>query len=328
MKLATLQNGTRDGALAVVSRDLRTMAPAGDIAPTLQAALDRWAEVEGRLAARYRELCEAGTRHATPFDPAQALSPLPRAFQWCDGSTYLTHFERMNRWRGMKVDERFVKEPFMYQGGSDCFLAPTEDIPAASEDWGIDLEAEIAVVTGAVAAGAGPAEAGAAIRLVLLCNDVSLRNLIPAELSKEFGFIQSKPASSFAPVAVTPDELGADWRDFRLHGAVRSSINGAWLGEPDAGGMIHGFDALVAHVAKTRAVGPGSIIGGGTVADPDPAKGTSCLTECRILEMLDGGEMKTPYLKFGDRVRIEMLHADGVSIFGAIDQKVAPFRAR
>ena len=212
----------------------------------------------------------------------------------------------------------------MYQGASDGFLAPTEDIPAASEDWGIDYESEIAVITTRVPYGATPAQAGASIALVMICNDVSLRNLIPAELAKGFGFVQSKPASAFSPVAVTPDELGGAWRDFRLYGRLRSYVNGTLFGDPDPGAMVHGFDRIVAHAAKTRALSAGSIIGGGTVANDDPARGTSCITERRVLETFSGGKPITPFLRFGDRVRIEMFGEDGVSLFGAIDQKVAP----
>ena len=320
MKLATLDNGKPDGRLVVVSRDLSRMLDASEIAPTLQAALDDWETTAPKLKKLADRL--PGNAAGEPFPVQKALSPLPRAYQWCDGSTYATHFERMKKWRGTEVSKRYFDEVFIYQGGSDDFLAPTEAIAAASEDWGVDLEAEIAVVTGAVKAGADVEAAGAAIRLIMLCNDVSLRNLIPDELSKEFGFVQSKPASAFAPVAVTPDELGDSWKDFRMRGAVFSYVNAEKLGEPDAGGMIHGFDKIIAHVAKTRAVGAGSIFGGGTVADPDPAKGTSCITERRILEMLESGEAKTRYLKFGDRIRIEMFHDDGNSIFGAIDQQV------
>lgn len=326
MKLASLKNGTPDGRLVVVSRDLTQMARGDSIAPTLQSALDRWGDCETPLKILYNALCAGTTSAAEPFDPSRAHSPLPRAYQWCDGSTYAAHFERMNRWRGIPPDPRFFDEPFMYQGGSDAFLAPTQNIPIAREDWAVDLEAEIAVVTDHVPAGASPANAGAAIRLIMLCNDVSLRNLIPDELSKEFGFLQSKPASAFAPVAITPDELGSRWQDYRVYGPVYTFINDKQLGEPDAGGMVHGFDRLIAHLAKTRIVGTGSIIGSGTVADADPAKGTSCITERRILEMLDTGTAKTPYLKFDDKVKIEMLHDDGNSIFGAIEQTVTKMR--
>jgi fumarylacetoacetate (FAA) hydrolase len=320
MKLATLRSARLDGELVVVSRDLKRMASAADIAPTLQAALDEWEGSSARLAERYCELNDGTNGEA--FDLARALSPLPRAYQWCDGSVYEAHMTRMAKWTNKPVDPRYYNEPWMYQGASDAFLAPTEDIPAASEDWGIDYEGEIAVVTTAVPYGASPAQAGAAIALVMLCNDVSLRNLMGAELSKGFGFVQSKPASAFAPVAVTPDELGNAWRDFRLHLPLRSYVNGKLNGDPDAGEMIHGFDRLIAHVAKTRALSAGSIIGGGTVASDDPQRGTSCLAERRVIEMLNTGEMATPFLQFGDRVRLEVLDGDGQSVFGIIDQIV------
>jgi fumarylacetoacetate (FAA) hydrolase len=319
MKLGTLRTAKPDGALVVVSRDLKRMARVPDIAPTLQAALDDWAAARPRLEARARSL-PAGSE---PFDPARCHSPLPRAYQWCDGSVYIAHTERMGRWMKRPVDPRYTEEPWMYQGASDAFLAPTEDIPAASEDWGIDYEGEIAVITDAVPYGTRPERAGAHIALVMLANDVSLRNLIPPELSKGFGFVQSKPASAFSPVAATPDELGADWRDCRLHRPLLSFINGKRYGDPDAGAMVHGFDRLIAHAAKTRALAAGSIIGSGTVASRDPARGVSCLAEQRVIEALEHGEAKTPFLKFGDKVRIEMLDADGASIFGAIEQTVA-----
>jgi fumarylacetoacetate (FAA) hydrolase len=324
VKLATLRSSKPDGELVLVSRDLTRMTRVRDIAPTLQAALDEWSRVRPLLETRYRNLV-AGTDVAPePFDPTAALSPLPRAFQWCDGSVYEAHMQRMAKWIGKPVEPHFHQEPWMYQGASDGFLAPTEDIPAASEDWGIDYESEIAVVTTRVPYGATPAQAGASIALVMICNDVSLRNLIPAELAKGFGFVQSKPASAFSPVAVTPDELGGAWRDFRLYGRLRSYVNGTLFGDPDPGAMVHGFDRIVAHAAKTRALSAGSIIGGGTVANDDPARGTSCITERRVLETFSGGKPITPFLRFGDRVRIEMFGEDGLSLFGAIDQKVAP----
>jgi fumarylacetoacetate (FAA) hydrolase len=233
----------------------------------------------------------------------------------------------MAKWINKPIDPRYYEEPAMYQGASDAFLAPTEDIPALSEDWGIDYEAEIAVITDRVPYAVKPEAAGAHIVLLMLCNDVSLRNLIPPELSRGFGFVQSKPASAFAPVAVTPDELGDAWHDWRLHGPVQSHVNGVLFGDPDAGPMVHGFDRLIAHAAKTRALGAGTIVGGGTVANDDPARGTSCITERRMLETFQHGEPRTPFLRFGDRVRIEMLGPDGTSIFGAIDQKVARIAA-
>jgi fumarylacetoacetate (FAA) hydrolase len=320
MKLATLRNGKPDGELVVVSRDLARCARVADIAPTLQAALDDWTTLRPRLEDRYRALNQGG---GEPFDQSKALSPLPRAFQWCDGSVYEAHMLRMSKWIGKPPEAHFHQEPWMYQGASDGFLAPTEDIPAGSEDWGIDYESEIAVITTRVPYGATPAQAGAAIALVMVCNDVSLRNLIPPELAKGFGFVQSKPASSFAPVAVTLDELGTAWRDFRLHGRLRSFVNGTLFGDPDAGAMVHGFDRIVAHAAKTRALSAGTIVGGGTVANEDPARGTSCITERRVLETFATGKPVTPFLRFGDRVRIEMLDDNGHSIFGAVDQKVA-----
>jgi fumarylacetoacetate (FAA) hydrolase len=321
MKLATLRNGKPDGELTIVSRDLARCARASDIAPTLQAALDDWAALRPRLEERSRAVNQGAG--GEPFDQARALSPLPRAYQWCDGSVYEAHMQRMAKWIGKPPEPHFREQPWMYQGASDGFLAPTEDIPAASEDWGIDYEGEIAVITTQVPYGASPARAGACITLVMACNDVSLRNLIPPELAKGFGFVQSKPASAFSPVAVTLDELGNAWRDFRLHGRLRSHVNGVLFGDPDAGAMVHGFDRIVAHAAKTRALSTGSILGGGTVANEDPARGTSCITERRVLETFATGKPVTPFLRFGDRVRIEMMDDTGQSIFGAIDQKVA-----
>jgi len=320
VKLATLRTGKPDGELVVISRDLTHMARAADIAPTLQAALDDWNMTAPLLEQRFHELNQSG--QGEPFDQKKAHSPLPRAYQWCDGSVYEAHMQRMAKWSGKAVDPRYYTEPWMYQGASDGFLAPTEDIPAGSEEWGIDYEGEIAVIVTNVPYGASAAQAGASIALVMLCNDVSLRNLIVPELSKGFGFVQSKPASSFAPVAVTPDELGTAWRDCRLHRPLLSHVNGKLFGDPDAGEMTHGFDRLIAHVAKTRALAAGSIIGSGTVASTDPARGTSCLTERRVVEQLETGEMKTPYLSFNDRVRLEVLDEHKQSIFGAIEQTV------
>lgn len=322
VKLATLRSSRPDGELVVVSHDLKRMARAGDIASTLQAALDDWDATRPRLAQRYLSINNGG--ESEPFDQSRAHSPLPRAYQWCDGSVYEAHMQRMAKWINKPVEKRYYDEPWMYQGASDAFLAPTDDIPAGSEDWGIDYEGEIAVVTTAVPYGASSAEAGSRIALLMLCNDVSLRNLIGPELSKGFGFVQSKPASAFAPVAVTPDEVASAWRDFRLHLPLRSHVNGKLYGEPNAGEMVHGFDRLIAHTAVTRALSAGSIIGSGTVANNDASRGTSCLTERRVLEILAGGEAKTPYLQYGDRVRLEVFDEHGQSVFGAIDQKVVP----
>jgi fumarylacetoacetate (FAA) hydrolase len=323
MKLATLRTNKPDGELVVVSRDLTRMRRAGDIAPTLQAALDEWARVKPPLETRYQALVQGKDPAAEPFDPARAHSPLPRAYQWCDGSVFSAHMERMAKWINKPADPRFYQEPWMYQGASDAFLAPTDPIPGVSEEWGIDYEAEVAVITEAVPYGVKEQAAGAHIALLMLANDVSLRNLIPPELSKGFGFVQSKPASAFSPVAVTPDELGSAWRDWRLHLRLRSFVNGTMFGDPDAGEMLHGFDKLISYAAKTRALAPGSIIGSGTVANSDPARGTSCITERRVVETLAHGKPMTPFLRFGDRVKLEMLDQDGHSIFGAIEQEVA-----
>ncbi|TAK81997.1 MAG: FAA hydrolase family protein [Betaproteobacteria bacterium] len=322
MKLATLRDGSRDGELVVVSRDLRSMLRAGAVAHTLQGALDRWSDAAPRLASLYDALNKGKAPGIEPFDPRQAMSPLPRAYQWCDGSVFVAHMERMSKWRNLPVPEDFTKSPYMYQGASDGFLGPMEDVPAVSEEWGIDYEAEVAVVTDAVSYGCNAREGGQHIALVMLCNDVSLRNLIPPELAKGFGFVQSKPASSFSPVAVTPDELRGAWQDFRLHLPLRSYVNGTLFGDPDAGAMVFGFHELMAHVAKTRSLTPGSIIGSGTVASRDDSRGTSCVIERRVKEILAHGEPRTAFLKFGDRVRIEMLDASGASVFGAIDQKI------
>ena len=337
MKLATLNDGTRDGRLVVVSRDLSRCVPADGIAATLQAALDDWPEHEPRLAELYARLNEGRVEDATAFDQAECHSPLPRAYQWADGSAYVNHVELVRKARGAEVPESFWTDPLMYQGGSDTFLAPRAPIRMADEAWGIDLEAEVGVITGDVPMGADPATAGAQIRLVLLINDVSLRNLIPGELAKGFGFFQSKPSSAFSPVAVTPDELGSAWRDGKLHRPMLSHINGEAFGRPDAGvDMTFDFPTLVAHAAKTRALGAGAIIGSGTVsnrdADGGPGKpvsegglGYSCLAEVRMVEKIASGEFRTPFLSFGDTVRIEMLDEAGESIFGAIEQTVEPY---
>ncbi len=321
MKLATLRSARPDGELVVVSRDLTRMTRAADIAPTLQAALDDWAKMRPRLSERYDALM-AGRAPAEPFDLKRAHSPLPRAYQWCDGSVYIAHTERMSKWIKKEVDPRYTTEPWMYQGASDGFLAPTDDIPGVDEAWGIDYEGEIAVITDAVPYGVAPDAAGAHVALVMIANDVSLRNLMPAELSKGFGFVQTKPASAFSPVCATPDELGKAWHDNRLHLPLKSWVNGKQFGDPDAGAMVHGFDRLIAHTAKTRSLSPGTIVGSGTVASRDSARGVSCLQEQRVIEALEFGEAKTPFLRFGDRVRIEMFDETGQSVFGAIDQTV------
>jgi fumarylacetoacetate (FAA) hydrolase len=338
MKLASLKNGGRDGTLVVVSRDLASCQPVPAIATTLQAALDDWAHLAPRLSEVAFGLDNDLATHAQPFDPSDCHSPLPRAYQWADGSAYLNHAELVRRTRGATLPPEFLTDPLIYQGGSDSFVGPTDPIVAASEDWGIDFEAEVGVITGDVPIGASLKAAAASIRLLLLINDVSLRELIPAELAKGFGFFQSKPASAFSPVAVTPDELGSAWHDNKLHRPIRIDLNGEPFGRPDAGvDMQFDFARLIAHAAKTRALCAGTIIGSGTVSNrpPDPANpihtaladggvGYGCLIERRTIETLVEGSPRTPYLRFGDRVRIEMLDAASASIFGAIDQIVAP----
>lgn len=322
MKLASLKGG-RDGRLAVVSRDLSRAAPATKIVPTLQAALDDWEECAPRLEKLYRALNESRAEDAFAFDEHACMSPLPRAYQWADGSAYLHHVELVRKARGAEMPKSFLADPLMYQGGSDGFLGPRDPVTAADEAWGIDFEGEVAVVTGDVPAGCGLAEAETSIRLVMLVNDVSLRNLIPGELAKGFGFFQSKPASAFSPVAVTLDELRPHWREGKLHRPLLVSWNGEAFGSPNAGSdMAFNFPELIAHAAKTRALAAGSIIGSGTVSNRDPAAGSACIAERRMLETIENGAATTPFLRSGDRVRIEMKDEGGRSIFGAIEQDV------
>ena len=333
MKLATLKAGGRDGTLVVVRRDLSQCVAVPQIAPTLQAALDAWERTAPVLQA-VSDALNAGTADgAQAFDPAACHSPLPRAYQWADGSAYLNHVELVRKARGSEVPASFWSDPLMYQGGSDAFVGPRDPIDAISEDWGIDLEAEVAVVTGDVAMGSSAERCADAIRLLMLVNEVSLRKLIPAELAKGFGFFQSKPASAFYPVAVTPDELGAAWQGCKLKGKLRVHINGQPFGEPDAGeDMAFSFAQLMAHAAKTRVLGAGSIVGSGTVSNKQGSLhgssvakggvGYCCLAEVRMYETIEGGQPTTEFLHFGDRVRIEMLDAAGASIFGAIEQTV------
>jgi fumarylacetoacetate (FAA) hydrolase len=305
MKLATLRDDSRDGRLLVVSRDLSRAVEAPDIAPTLQAALENWAGVEPKLAAISRRLNEGAEVRAVPLDPAALMAPLPRAYQWADGSAYLYHVELVRKARNAEMPPEFYEDPLMYQGGSDDFIGPTQDIEAVDEAHGIDFEAEVAVVTDDVPMGIDAQTARAHVRLVMLVNDVSLRNLIPAELAKGFGFFQSKPASSFSPVAVTPDELGTAWRDAKLHLPLRSQLNGKPFGQPNAGAdMNFDFGQLIAHAARTRNLRAGAIIGSGTVSNRDPAAGSSCLAERRMIETIQQGKPSTPFMKFGDRIRM------------------------
>jgi fumarylacetoacetate (FAA) hydrolase len=328
MKLASLKEGGRDGTLVVVSRDLAQCRAVYDIAPTLQDALDRWEVTAPLLADAFEELDAAARAKRLPpgsaaFDPALCAAPLPRAYHWVDGSAYVNHVELVRKARGADMPPSFWTDPLVYQGGSDDLLGPRDDVPFASEDWGIDLEAEIAIVTDDVAMGTSAAAAAAHVKLLLLVNDWSLRNLIPAELAKGFGFYQSKPATAFSPVAITPDELGEAWRDGRVHLPLVSQINGEPFGRPNAGvDMTFNFHQLIAHATKTRNLGAGTIIGSGTVSNYDRSLGASCLAERRTLEQIEFGAPKTPFLKFGDRVRIEMFDAAGVSLFGALDNQV------
>lgn len=333
MKLASIPDGTRDGRLVVVSRDLTRCADAERVAPTLQHALDHWEQVAPELEALARTL-ETGAIWAERFRERSALSPLPRAYQWLDGSAYLNHAELVRRARGAELPESLRTEPLMYQGGSDGFLPPRADIEVADPGWGLDFEAEIAVVTADVPRGAGREAAAAALRLVMLANDVSLRGLTGPELSKGFGFVQSKPAGSFSPVAVTPDELGEAWDGARLKGVLNVDLNGQPLGRAHAeDDMSFDFPTLIAHAARTRALGAGTIVGSGTVsnrgADGGPGRtvaeggrGYSCLAELRTVETIRDGAPRTPFLRDGDVVRIEMRDAQGHSIFGAIEQRV------
>ena len=333
MKLATYKDGSRDGQLVVVSRDLGTAHYATGIASKLQQVLDDWSFLSPQLQDLYDQLNSGRARHPFPFDPAQCMAPLPRAYQWADGSAYINHVELVRKARNSEVPASFYTDPLMYQGGSDDFIGPCDDVVVPSEAMGIDFEAEIAVVTGDVKMGASPEQALDGIRLVMLANDVSLRNLIPAELAKGFGFLQSKPATAFSPVAVTLDELGDAWDHGRLNLVVHSTWNGRKVGMCDAGPeMTFHFGQLIAHVAKTRNVRAGSIIGSGTVSNKgveqsgrtEWPKGYSCIAEKRCIETIQDGQPSTEFMKFGDTIRIETKGPDGASIFGAIDQAIAP----
>ena len=326
MKLATLKTGGRDGTLIVVSRDLRTAVAASQVAPTLQAALDDWAHKAPKLAQLSTVLNGGKASDAFAFDPTRCASPLPRTYQWADGSAYVNHMELVRKARGAEMPPSFWTDPLMYQGGGDSFVGPCDPILVQTEDWGIDLEGEVAVITDDVAMGATADVAAGRIRLLMLANDVSLRNLIQNELAKGFGFFQSKPATAFSPVAVTTDELVGCWDGGRLHRPLTVHINGQLFGQPDAGAdMTFDFPTLIAHAARTRELEAGSIIGSGTISNVDRSVGSACLAEKRMLETLANGKPATPFLRFGDRVRIEMFDVQGSSIFGAIDQEVVRY---
>lgn len=323
MKLGSLKQGGRDGSLIVVSRDLTRAVSAGSIAATLQQALDNWAVAAPQLQALYARLQAGQAEGAFALDMAALAAPLPRAYEFVDGSAYLPHVERVRRARGAEVPESFYTDPLMYQATSAGFYGPRDAVQVPDAAYGIDLEAEIVVITDDVPMAASAEQAAGHIQLVGLVNDVSLRNLIPGELAKGFGFLQSKPRSALSPVFVTPDELGEAWRDSKLHLPLLTHINGEWFGAPEAGvDMQFNFAQLVAHAAKTRPLTAGTIVGSGTIANEDTSKGASCFAEQRVVETLRDGKPSTPFMNFGDVVRIEMLDADGQSIFGAIEQRI------
>ena len=323
MKLATYRDGSRDGQLVVVSRDLSSGHYASAIATRLQQVLDDWNFLSPQLEDLAATLNDGKARHAFAFEPARCMAPLPRAYQWADGSAFVNHVELVRKARNAEMPATFWTDPLMYQGGSDDLLGPRDDIVAASEEWGIDFEAEVAVITGDVPMGVAPEAAIEHVRLLMIANDVSLRNLIPAELAKGFGFFQSKPATAFSPVAVTPDELGTAWRGGRLHLDLESTWNDKRGGCCSAGEeMNFHFGQLIAHLCKTRNAGAGSIFGSGTVSNKDWSRGYSCIAEKRAIETIESGTPSTPFMKFGDTIRIEMKNEGGASVFGAIEQKV------
>jgi fumarylacetoacetate (FAA) hydrolase len=325
MKLASLKSG-RDGQLIVVSHDLTTAVAVTDIADTLQHALDNWAAVTPALQQRYEALNAGNAENVFAFDPAACSAPLPRAYHWADGSAYVTHVELVRKARGAELPPSFWSDPLIYMGASDAFIGPRDDIEVESEDWGIDFEAEVVVITDDVPAGTNASLARQHIKLIGLVNDVSLRNLIPAELGKQFGFYQSKPWTSFTPVLVTPDELGASWDGAKLHLPLRATLNGELIGAPNAGvDMTYDFPTLIAHCAKSRSLMAGTVIGSGTVSNVDSKDGSCCLAEVRCLETIADGEPKTPFMSFGDRIEIEMLDDNNNSIFGKIDQVVVQY---
>lgn len=326
MKLASLKTThCRDGELCVVSKDLSQAICVPHIVPTLQTAIENWAQYEHQLNQVYQQLNAGELRDVFTFDAALMTSPLPRAYQWADGSAYVNHVELVRKARGAEMPANFWTDPLMYQGGSDSFLGPMDPIIALDEAWGIDFEAEIAIITDDVPMGVSNDDAAVHIRLFMLVNDVSLRNLIPDEIAKGFGFFQSKPASSFSPVAVTPDELDPHWDGQRVHMALYSYLNGELFGQPNAGvDMTFSFPQLIAHAAKTRNLSAGTIIGSGTVSNLDRSKGSSCIAEKRMLETIATGKAKTPFMKFGDTICIEMRNDHGQNVFGSIDQVVHP----
>ncbi|PCI47488.1 MAG: 2-keto-4-pentenoate hydratase [Alphaproteobacteria bacterium] len=324
MKLASLKHG-RDGHLVVVSKDLGKYVSAADVAPTLQAALDNWADSEPKLRAIYDDL-QTGKLDGSPFDPVACAAPLPRAYHWVDGSAYVTHVELVRKARGADLPESFWSDPLVYMGASDAFIGPRDDIEVETEDWGIDFEAEVAVITDDVPAGVSVENASGHIKLLAILNDVSLRNLIPGELAKQFGFYQSKPWTSFPPVFVTPDELGDAWDGKKLSLPLHAILNGVTVGSPNAGvDMTFDFTQLIHHVAKSRSLVAGTVIGSGTVSNKGSADGSCCLAEVRCLETIADGKPSTPFMSFGDRVEIDMFDNEGKTIFGRINQLVKQY---
>lgn len=327
MKLASINNGTRDGQLVVVSKDLTKAVVVSEIAATMQAALDQWATKEALLKEVYDNLNAGKLSNIIDFTTAKVMAPIPRAYHWADGSAYVTHVELVRKARNAELPESFWTDPLMYMGASDAFIGATDDILIEKEEWGIDFESEVAVITDDVPPGVDVATALKHIKLVTILNDVSLRNLIPAELGKQFGFYQSKPWTAFAPVMVTVDELGDDWKEGKLHLPLHSTLNGTLVGSPNAGvDMTFNFGQLVAHAAKTRSLMAGTVIGSGTVANQGSPTGSSCLAEVRCLETIKDGKPSTPFMQFGDRIEIEMMDKEGKTIFGRINQVVKEYK--
>ncbi len=326
MKLATIKNSTRDGQLVVVSKNLSKAVVVKDIARTMQEALDNWKEISPVLEKIYKELNSGSLTNTIDFNSSMTMAPIPRSYHWADGSAYVTHVELVRKARGAELPESFWTDPLMYMGASDAFIGAKDDILIEKEEWGIDFESEVVVITDDVPAGISPENARKHIKLIALVNDVSLRNLIPGELGKQFGFYQSKPWTSFTPVAVTPDELDGQWKDAKLHLPLISILNGQLIGSPNAGvDMTFDFGQLIAHAAKSRSLMAGTVIGSGTVANQGSPNGSSCLAEVRCLEIIKDGKASTPFMKFGDHIQIEMKDKNGHSIFGKIDQLVKEY---
>jgi fumarylacetoacetate (FAA) hydrolase len=327
MKLATIKNNTRDGQLVVVNKDLTKAVKVAEIAPTMQAAIDNWDKTSPLLAQVYNELNQGKRTDAFPFNSHEAMAPIPRAYHWADGSAYVTHVELVRKARGAELPESFWTDPLMYMGASDAFIGANDDIEIEDLSWGVDFESEVVVITDDVPAGTNAKDAREHIKLIALVNDVSLRNLIPGELGKQFGFYQSKPWTAFTPVAVTPDELGDAWKDAKLHLPLLSTLNNQLIGHPNAGiDMTFDFGQLIEHAAKSRSLMAGTVIGSGTVANQGSPTGSSCLAEVRCLEIIKDGKPSTPFMQYGDRIEIEMKNKEGESIFGKIDQKVTEYK--